>query len=116
MRNVTHISWSQNEHERVFDFLFWLFFHSYLDTNDWDLEQALEEARHDAQWEMQEAERLRQFEAKQARLAAETSATAKNNSSRKNRRLNSSEEEDEDECFGCLEFWLPFRRTPALLK
>ena len=93
-------------------------FYSYLDTNDWDLEQAIDEAHRDAAWERQETERLRQFEAGQARLVAEAAATStsKNQSSKQNRDLNSSEEDDDDECLGCLKFWLPLRRTPALLK
>eukprot|EP00977_Amphora_coffeiformis_P017864 scaffold5999_cov149-Amphora_coffeaeformis.AAC.1 len=58
----------------------------YLDTNDWDLEQAIEEARHDVEWERQEAERLRRFEAEQACLAAEAATTTgKNHSSMQTR-------------------------------
>mmetsp|Transcript_576 Transcript_576/g.1340 ORF Transcript_576/g.1340 Transcript_576/m.1340 type:complete len:356 (+) Transcript_576:103-1170(+) len=90
----------------------------YLDTNDWDLEQAIEEARHDVEWERQEAERLRRFEAEQACLAAEAATTTgKNHSSMQTRGLNSSNhEDDDDECLGCLKFWLPLRRTPKLLN
>ena len=43
--------------------------HSYLDTNDWDLEAAKREAEADAAWERQEAERLRQWQEEQQQHA-----------------------------------------------
>lgn len=40
--------------------LFFTTLYSYLETNDWDLIQARQEAQEDAAWERQEAERQRQ--------------------------------------------------------
>lgn len=95
--------------------------YSYLDTNDWDLEQALEEAQRDAKWERQEEERLRLFEQEQARLAEEAAAALKPTPQKKKSRRNggpyaAEDGDEEDECLGCLKFFLPLRRAPSLLK
>ena len=73
---------------------------SYLETNDWNLEQALQEANEDAAWERQEAERQRQQEAAAAARAKEEA------SSRKSDPYADIDHEgkDDNECLACFSF------------
>ena len=81
----------------VVDFVFGA--HSYLETNDWNLEQAVQEATDDVAWERQQEAAQRQ----QQQQAAAIAAAQDKADAYASLPVDAKEEEDND-CLPCFKF------------
>ena len=70
-----------------------------METNDWNLEPALQEAHQDQAWELQELERQRQLE-------AEAEARAKEEAKKRDPYADDGDkgEKEDNDCFACFSF------------
>ena len=94
-----------------YDFL-WTFLscHSYLETNDWDFDEAIREAQQDAEWEQQEAERVQSWQTRQAQQAAKTDQLQKKVTIDDPYRTGPEPEDDPYDCLACFAFLLSLTR------
>ena len=68
---------------------------SYLETNGWELTQALQEAQEDAAWERQEAKRHKAAVAQRAKMEDNTNPYASHDS---------DEKKEDMDCLACFSF------------